>query len=368
MRLQFEVKENSKFPVKKRGEGIEQMLEVLNKKYTGWVFMDRPSKPDESDIYFVYNYIYNVRERSIQFLTDRIARNYNNEDLTISLEDITVREYKFDIEPVSVHKKGKSYHSFQPGFILYKLRVKKNVNELNKPIGNLRDRIKKKFENMKRHTLSFENFVNEGKNDFINESVGSDRFMEILDAINFPIINDTDLDFDVLDDRLVSFNNNNGGNQQISIGKALKRLNPNLRDYELNKYVNLFKVEFYSRDYKGNVEVVSGEELLQWYDRDSYAVPNGRFKRMTCDVSRKEWAFMANHPEMFSVCILLDENGKQRGHVILTHENNKTTHYRVLGETEGDIRILTDYVNNQRWTYGGTFDINKTIRNATRLG
>lgn len=83
---------------------------------------------------------------------------------------------------------------------------------------------------MKRHTKNFEDFLSEKKSNRLNEAVGSERFMTILNRIGFPVLNGMDYEFDVDDNNIVSYKQLHKPNtpryrHQIKISKALKMLN-----------------------------------------------------------------------------------------------------------------------------------------------
>jgi hypothetical protein len=191
-------------------------------------------------------------------------------------------------------------------------------------------------------------------------------------------------DIEIESDDFVIYNNIDSelykNNRNITtIGRLIKKIfgdkypdngDPN---NDIESFVNLFKS---LRD-SGNFELVSGDNIIYWYNRNNYShlassdtrLGGSCMKYYSCEEYIK---FYANNPNEVSLLILKDnlDNTKIKGRALIWKLNDpsgRTFMDRIYTILDSDIELFKQYAIKNKWIYKSSQSATSTLFNDSLI-
>lgn len=152
----------------------------------------------------------------------------------------------------------------------------------------------------------------------------SDKLKEFLTDMGFrfktPLVYEYyDFDINKDDSNLIKCKDITGKDQNIRIGRFFKKVNSDLTDAEIEKFVNSYKakIESYSKNLK--IEIVDGEDIRFWYLEENYKNGFGTLNNscMRYKKCQKKLDLYCDNPKKVKMTIIKNEKNKLLGRALL---------------------------------------------------
>lgn len=98
--------------------------------------------------------------------------------------------------------------------------------------------------------------------------------------------------------------------QETRVGRVLKKLNPKLNEKEIEEFVNKFRAAHESLFTEPNIDVVTGDKILYWYNSIRYKKGGGTLNNscMRHESNQGQLKFYAKYPDKIALAILTKED------------------------------------------------------------
>lgn len=108
--------------------------------------------------------------------------------------------------------------------------------------------------------------------------------------------------------------------QETRVGRVLRKLNPDLKDAEIEEFVNRWRAEYEIYFKKTNVEVVNGRDISYWYNVENYKEGSGTLNK-SCMRRSSAVNFYTHFPDRIAMAILT-KDGKLLGRALIWKLDN----------------------------------------------
>lgn len=139
------------------------------------------------------------------------------------------------------------------------------------------------------------------------------------------------------------------------VGRVLKKLNPNLAESEIEKFVDLYKSEYDNYFKESIVEVVTGDKIPYWYLETRYAKGSSTLNKscMRGVYNQDRLKFYSQFPDRIAMAIIV-KNGKLYARAIIWKLDNGKIYmdriYSVSGQYSNQMKKFA--IENNMLIYG----------------
>lgn len=148
------------------------------------------------------------------------------------------------------------------------------------------------------------------------------------------------------------------GRQNISVGRLLRRLNPDLTSINVEDFVVKYR-EAYQRIVKKqgrSIDVVTGEEIRHWYSNERYARVNYNTELWNSCMSAPQTGRVLNlyceNPNKIALCIYLNEEDKLQARALLWNlDDGRVYMDRIYANSSALKQAMIQFANENGMIY-----------------
>jgi hypothetical protein len=166
----------------------------------------------------------------------------------------------------------------------------------------------------------------------------------------------------------------NSQRTDVKVGRYAKRVLTSVakltvKDSDIEIFVNLYKSSFdYEKGLKDRLEIVSGDDIKDWYSEDTYQTGGGSLNNSCMRYSKcqKYFDIYTKNPEVCQMLILKNENNKLIARALIWKLVNEQTYMdRVYTVNDSDTNIFKEYATEKGWStyYGRNNDMKVQLKN-----
>ena len=144
--------------------------------------------------------------------------------------------------------------------------------------------------------------------------------------------------------------NTKKGRQETRVGRIFKKLNPKLTDKQVEEFVESYRAAFkiIILGEGKNIEVVTGDDIHYWYNRQRYAPGPGSELWNSCMSGehnpRNMFSLYCDNPDCVGLCVSTNENDKLMARALVWRiDDGRVYMDRIYAINAAEKRVLMDY-------------------------
>lgn len=156
--------------------------------------------------------------------------------------------------------------------------------------------------------------------------------------------------------------------QTTKVGRLFKKLNPQLSDKEIEKYVHEYKAiwNIVVKDAASRLKIVTGEDIRLWYNGSKYSKDYGNFGTLSQSCmrykrSQSRFDIYCENPDKIAMIIYLDENSKLLARALiwrLDKPEGRIYMDRIYSVNQASANIIKNYGKENGYI---CYDIHETM-------
>jgi hypothetical protein len=135
--------------------------------------------------------------------------------------------------------------------------------------------------------------------------------------------------------------------QQTKVGRLLRKLNPDLKDPEIEEFSNKYKAEYEANQKGGELRVVTGDDISYWYQEKRYKKGGGTLNNscMRYDSTQYRVKFYDLYPDQIAMATYIKKN-KLLARALIWRLDDGRVYMDRIYSSDGAARVqLENYAN-----------------------
>jgi hypothetical protein len=142
--------------------------------------------------------------------------------------------------------------------------------------------------------------------------------------------------------------------QEMRIGRFLQLINPYTEQKSLDRKIKIYKSAFNNLIVnKYNFKLVSGEDIVKWYDEASYHEGGGTLNKSCMRNKLDRLNIYTENPDKVNLLIMVNEDNKLMGRALIWHVDEPKMTYmdRPYTVFQEDRETFASYAYRHKWTF-----------------